>query len=112
MPGSRFGTAYPPVSAVTTVRVNPVLCEVTVTVAPGSPRPLASTTRPLIDACCWANAGAAASHSAATTRTREARHMKGPPKWQASRARYYEGYRAVSYTHLRAHETPEHLVCR
>src|SRR5678815_5574083 len=21
-------------------------------------------------------------------------------------------YRAVSYTHLRAHETPEHLVCR
>src|SRR5678816_3293891 len=25
------------------------------------------------------------------------------------RARYY---RPVSYTHLRAHETPEHLVCR
>eukprot|EP00826_Nyctotherus_ovalis_P019733 TRINITY_DN16127_c0_g1_i1.p1 TRINITY_DN16127_c0_g1~~TRINITY_DN16127_c0_g1_i1.p1 ORF type:complete len:148 (-),score=10.01 TRINITY_DN16127_c0_g1_i1:7-450(-) len=23
-----------------------------------------------------------------------------------------EGYIAVSYTHLRAHETPEHLVCR
>src|SRR5678816_3924439 len=23
-----------------------------------------------------------------------------------------EGYRPVSYTHLRAHETPEHLVCR
>ena len=22
------------------------------------------------------------------------------------------GYIAVSYTHLRAHETPEHLVCR
>ena len=26
--------------------------------------------------------------------------------------RYYEGCEAVSYTHLRAHETPEHLVCR
>ena len=26
--------------------------------------------------------------------------------------RYLGGYRAVSYTHLRAHETPEHLVCR
>ena len=23
-----------------------------------------------------------------------------------------EGIKAVSYTHLRAHETPEHLVCR
>eukprot|EP00658_Telonema_sp_P-2_P052159 TRINITY_DN40343_c0_g1_i1.p1 TRINITY_DN40343_c0_g1~~TRINITY_DN40343_c0_g1_i1.p1 ORF type:complete len:103 (-),score=24.90 TRINITY_DN40343_c0_g1_i1:76-384(-) len=23
-----------------------------------------------------------------------------------------DGYGAVSYTHLRAHETPEHLVCR
>src|SRR5678816_3510194 len=23
-----------------------------------------------------------------------------------------QGYEAVSYTHLRAHETPEHLVCR
>ena len=23
-----------------------------------------------------------------------------------------EGVAAVSYTHLRAHETPEHLVCR
>ena len=22
------------------------------------------------------------------------------------------GFTAVSYTHLRAHETPEHLVCR
>src|SRR5674536_281843 len=22
------------------------------------------------------------------------------------------GYQSVSYTHLRAHETPEHLVCR
>ena len=25
---------------------------------------------------------------------------------------YLEGFRTVSYTHLRAHETPEHLVCR
>ena len=25
---------------------------------------------------------------------------------------YMDGYDAVSYTHLRAHETPEHLVCR
>eukprot|EP00658_Telonema_sp_P-2_P064361 TRINITY_DN53314_c0_g1_i1.p1 TRINITY_DN53314_c0_g1~~TRINITY_DN53314_c0_g1_i1.p1 ORF type:complete len:134 (+),score=38.99 TRINITY_DN53314_c0_g1_i1:28-402(+) len=24
----------------------------------------------------------------------------------------YGGLRSVSYTHLRAHETPEHLVCR
>ena len=24
----------------------------------------------------------------------------------------YSGHEAVSYTHLRAHETPEHLVCR
>ena len=24
----------------------------------------------------------------------------------------YEGVEPVSYTHLRAHETPEHLVCR
>src|SRR5678815_3935739 len=23
-----------------------------------------------------------------------------------------DGFRPVSYTHLRAHETPEHLVCR
>src|SRR5678815_3592757 len=23
-----------------------------------------------------------------------------------------QGHRSVSYTHLRAHETPEHLVCR
>src|SRR5678816_543145 len=26
--------------------------------------------------------------------------------------RMYSGVCAVSYTHLRAHETPEHLVCR
>ena len=25
---------------------------------------------------------------------------------------YEEGLNPVSYTHLRAHETPEHLVCR
>src|SRR5678815_4368032 len=25
---------------------------------------------------------------------------------------YLTTYKAVSYTHLRAHETPEHLVCR
>src|SRR5665254_14978 len=24
----------------------------------------------------------------------------------------YEAHKSVSYTHLRAHETPEHLVCR
>ena len=24
----------------------------------------------------------------------------------------YDGAKPVSYTHLRAHETPEHLVCR
>ena len=24
----------------------------------------------------------------------------------------YSLFKAVSYTHLRAHETPEHLVCR
>src|SRR4030095_17123191 len=96
MPGSRFGTAYPPVSAVTTVRVNPVLCDVTVMVAPGSPSPLVSTTRPLMDACCWAKAGTATRHSAATQRTREARHMKGPPKWEAWRVGYWEGYRVRS----------------
>src|SRR5665254_14640 len=28
------------------------------------------------------------------------------------RAADRDGLRAVSYTHLRAHETPEHLVCR
>ena len=28
------------------------------------------------------------------------------------RRRAEEALRAVSYTHLRAHETPEHLVCR
>src|SRR5262245_22501072 len=96
MPGSRFGTAYPPVSAVTTVRVKPVLCDVTVMVAPGSPRLLASTTRPLMDACCWAKAGTAMRHSAATQRTREARHMKEPPKWEAWRVGYWEGYRVRS----------------
>ena len=30
-------------------------------------------------------------------------------RWEATRVRQY---RPVSYTHLRAHETPEHLVCR
>src|SRR5678815_1326926 len=29
--------------------------------------------------------------------------------WRSGR---FEGPRPVSYTHLRAHETPEHLVCR
>src|SRR5678816_2968240 len=31
---------------------------------------------------------------------------------EAARGRRLLGMRAVSYTHLRAHETPEHLVCR
>src|SRR4030095_9082597 len=96
MPGSRFGTAYPPVSAVTTVRVKPVLCDVTVMVAPGSPRLLASTTRPLMDACCWAKAGTATRQRATTQRTRKPRHMKGPPKLEAWRARHCKGYRVRS----------------
>ena len=28
------------------------------------------------------------------------------------KSKYYRNIEAVSYTHLRAHETPEHLVCR
>src|SRR5678816_2895600 len=31
---------------------------------------------------------------------------------QVQQAIEREGLKAVSYTHLRAHETPEHLVCR
>jgi hypothetical protein len=57
------------VSAVTTVRVNPVLCDVTVTVAPGNPRLLASTTLPVMDVCCWAGAGVAAAKQNAITIT-------------------------------------------
>eukprot|EP00658_Telonema_sp_P-2_P030494 TRINITY_DN23007_c0_g1_i4.p1 TRINITY_DN23007_c0_g1~~TRINITY_DN23007_c0_g1_i4.p1 ORF type:complete len:109 (-),score=35.53 TRINITY_DN23007_c0_g1_i4:47-373(-) len=30
----------------------------------------------------------------------------------AADTRVYDGLVSVSYTHLRAHETPEHLVCR
>src|SRR5678816_2935619 len=30
----------------------------------------------------------------------------------AERKQFLRGHDAVSYTHLRAHETPEHLVCR
>src|SRR5678815_4544385 len=30
----------------------------------------------------------------------------GPPKWETNEVLH------ISYTHLRAHETPEHLVCR
>src|SRR5678815_3637351 len=31
---------------------------------------------------------------------------------QAGHKRYWTSVSTVSYTHLRAHETPEHLVCR
>src|SRR5678815_5549048 len=43
------------------------------------------------------------------TRTRWSRVMASA-SWWMKRARII--CRAVSYTHLRAHETPEHLVCR
>ena len=33
------------------------------------------------------------------------------PEWSVDVVNY-EGQEPVSYTHLRAHETPEHLVCR
>src|SRR5678815_5563701 len=33
-------------------------------------------------------------------------------KRQTNISLHLPGQRAVSYTHLRAHETPEHLVCR
>src|SRR5678815_4143447 len=37
----------------------------------------------------------------------------GQDAWRASdRLTLNLGLRSVSYTHLRAHETPEHLVCR
>src|SRR5674536_373609 len=32
--------------------------------------------------------------------------------WKHLLTKWVHGLRAVSYTHLRAHETPEHLVCR
>src|SRR5678816_4360080 len=32
--------------------------------------------------------------------------------WRTFTGRKHTGPEAVSYTHLRAHETPEHLVCR
>src|SRR5678815_5831425 len=32
--------------------------------------------------------------------------------WYDTLEKYLEFFDAVSYTHLRAHETPEHLVCR
>src|SRR5678815_2828319 len=34
------------------------------------------------------------------------------PKMRAQKRPSRSGLKAVSYTHLRAHETPEHLVCR
>eukprot|EP00658_Telonema_sp_P-2_P075701 TRINITY_DN65394_c0_g1_i1.p1 TRINITY_DN65394_c0_g1~~TRINITY_DN65394_c0_g1_i1.p1 ORF type:complete len:127 (+),score=19.08 TRINITY_DN65394_c0_g1_i1:95-475(+) len=34
------------------------------------------------------------------------------PKANYSTRDFYRPYTPVSYTHLRAHETPEHLVCR
>src|SRR5678816_2730206 len=33
-------------------------------------------------------------------------------KWNEPLEEFPDGSYAVSYTHLRAHETPEHLVCR
>ena len=44
--------------------------------------------------------------SGASTGEREAVELRDGDK------KRYNGKGAVSYTHLRAHETPEHLVCR
>ena len=45
-----------------------------------------------------------------TLRTTQQRTIQAEETWLAAEAAMAPG--AVSYTHLRAHETPEHLVCR
>eukprot|EP00658_Telonema_sp_P-2_P073018 TRINITY_DN62084_c0_g1_i1.p1 TRINITY_DN62084_c0_g1~~TRINITY_DN62084_c0_g1_i1.p1 ORF type:complete len:106 (+),score=5.91 TRINITY_DN62084_c0_g1_i1:360-677(+) len=41
-----------------------------------------------------------------------ARSLESPPRHAQQRTPPYSALIPVSYTHLRAHETPEHLVCR
>src|SRR5678815_5596099 len=58
----------------------------------------------------------AATANAATTAKRSSRDMFhlpicGTGRWAGSHRRR-DRWKPVSYTHLRAHETPEHLVCR
>src|SRR5678816_2001583 len=55
---------------------------------------------------------AGASVAATLIETRKGEKVKIFKKIRRQGYRRTRGHRPVSYTHLRAHETPEHLVCR